>query len=108
MIYTLGRGFMTTLTAVAFALVVAGCTTTQSPARQLDDNAIHAAVKAKLTAERVSNLVNVDVNVTNGVVALAGEVPNAQVKAEAEREARSVSGVTRVINNLQVKAPPAR
>jgi hyperosmotically inducible protein len=76
--------------------------------RQVDDNAIHAAVKAKLTAERFSNLTNVDVNVTNGVVTLAGEVPNAQVKAEAEQEARSVSGVTRVINNLQVKAPPSR
>jgi hypothetical protein len=50
----------------------------------------------------------VDVNVTNGVVTLAGEVPNAQVKAEAEQEAQSVSGVTRVINNLQVKAPPSR
>ena len=66
------------------------------------------AVKAKLSADRFSNLLNVDVNVTNGVVTLAGEVPNAQVKAEAEREARSVSGVTRVINNLQVKAPPSR
>jgi len=47
----------------------------------------------------------VDFNVTNGVVTLVGDVPNAQVKAEAEQEARSVSGVTRVINNLQVKAP---
>lgn len=27
---------------------------------------------------------------------------------EAENEARSVSGVVRVINNLQVKAPPSR
>jgi osmotically-inducible protein OsmY len=72
---------------------------------QVDDNAIHAAVKAKLTADRFSNLLNVDVNVTNGVVTLAGEVPNAQVKAEAEREARSVSGVVGVKNNLQVKAP---
>jgi osmotically-inducible protein OsmY len=96
------------LAVVLVALALAGCTTTQSPAQQLDDNAIHASVKAKLTADRFSNLTNVDVNVTNGVVTLAGEVPNAQVKTEAEREARSVSGVTRVINNLQVKAPPSR
>jgi len=106
MIRTRGRGVMITFAVVALALVVAGCTTTQSPARQLDDNAIHAAVKTKLTADRFSNLLNVDVNVTNGVVTLAGEVPNAQVKAEAEQEARSVSGVTRVINNIQVKVPP--
>ena len=108
MIRTLRRGYITVLTAVAFALVIAGCTTTQSPARQVDDNAIHAAVMAKLTAERFSNLLNVDINVTNGVMTLAGEVSNAQVKAEAEREVRSVSGVTRVINNLQVKTPPSR
>jgi len=90
------------LVTFLLALGLAGCTTTQSVGRQVDDNAIHAAVTAKLTADRFSNLTNVDVNVTNGVVTLAGEVPNAQVKAEAEREARSVSGVTRVINNLQV------
>jgi osmotically-inducible protein OsmY len=39
-------------------------------------------------------------------VTLAGEVPNAKVKAEAEHEARTVDGVVKVINNLQVKSPP--
>jgi osmotically-inducible protein OsmY len=93
--------------AVAMAVVMAivACTTTQSPGRQIDDNAIHAAIKAKLTADRFSNIVNVDINVTNGVVTLAGEVPNPQVKMEAEKEARSVDGVVKVINNLQVKNP---
>jgi osmotically-inducible protein OsmY len=80
------------------------CTTTQTPARQFDDNTIHTKVKAKLTADRFSNIVNIDINVTNGVVTLAGEVPNARVKAEAEAEARSVEGVVRVNNNLQVKS----
>ncbi|HEY3204717.1 MAG TPA: BON domain-containing protein [Thermoanaerobaculia bacterium] len=91
---------------LAVAILVCGCTTTQSPGRQIDDSTIHAAVKAKLTADRFSNIVNVDINVTNGIVTLAGEVPNAQVKADAEVEARSVSGVVKVINNLQVKSPP--
>jgi osmotically-inducible protein OsmY len=108
MISTYGKGRSTMLAVLTLVLVVAGCTTTQSPGRQVDDNAIHAAVTAKLTGAKFSNLLNVDVNVTNGVVTLAGEVPNAQVKAEAEQEARNVSGVTRVINNLQVKAPPSR
>ena len=108
MIRTLDRGCIPMFAAVVLALMVAGCTTTQSPARQIDDNAIHAKVTAKLTAERFSNLLNIDINVTNGIVTLAGEVPNAQVKAEAEQEARSVAGVVRVINNLQVKAPPSR
>ena len=106
MIRILERGSITLLAAVALALVVAGCTTTQSPGRQIDDNAIHTKVKTRLTAERFSNILNIDVNVTNGVVTLVGEVPNAQVKAEAEQEARNVPGVVRVVNNLQVKAPP--
>ena len=91
---------------IALAVGLGACTTTQSPKRQVDDNAIHAAIKAKLTADRFSNIVNTDINVTNGVVTLAGEVPNAKVKADAEQEARSVDGVVRVINNLQVKSPP--
>jgi hyperosmotically inducible periplasmic protein len=92
--------------AVVLVAFVSGCTTTQSPKRQIDDNAITAAVKAKLTAARFSNIVNVDVNTTNGIVTLAGEVPNARVKADAEREVRTVDGVRGINNNLQVKNPP--
>lgn len=100
------RGILALAVSMTLALFVAACTTTQTPGRQIDDNSIHAAVKAKLTIDRFSNIVNIDINVTNGIVTLAGEVPNAQVKADAEIEARTVSGVIRVINNLQVKKPP--
>ena len=93
------------LTALA---VIGACSTTQSAGRQVDDASIQASLKTKLTADRFSNIVNIDTNVTNGVVTLAGEVPNAKVKAEAEAEAKSVDGVKRVINNLQVKNPPAQ
>jgi hyperosmotically inducible periplasmic protein len=93
--------------AVAAVLAVGiACTTTQTPGEQIDDASIHASVKAKLTTDRFSNITNVDVNVTNGVVTLAGEVPNTKVKAEAEAEAHSVKGVKRVVNNLQVSNPP--
>jgi osmotically-inducible protein OsmY len=99
-------GILGLAAAVVLISFVAGCSTTKSPGRQIDDAAIKTAVKAKLTAERFSNIVNVDVNVTNGVVTLAGEVPNSKVKAEAEHEARTTDGVVKVINNLQVKSPP--
>ena len=101
------HGILAILSAAVLAATLVSCSTTQSPGRQVDDSTIHAAVKAKLTADRFSNIVNVDINVTNGVVTLAGEVPNAKVKSEAEAEARSVSGVVRVVNNLQVKSPPS-
>lgn len=102
------RGILTVAVSMTLALLVAGCSTTQTAGRQIDDTSIHAAVKAKLTADRFSNIVNIDINVTNGIVTLAGEVPNAQVKADAASEARMVDGVVRVINNLQVKSPPSR
>jgi osmotically-inducible protein OsmY len=37
------------------------------------------------------------------VVTLAGEVPDAQTKINAEKEARMVNGVVKVINNLEIK-----
>lgn len=83
-------------------LAVTSCTTTQSVKEQSSDSRIAAEVKAKLTADRFSNLMNIEINCTNGVVTLAGEVPNEETRREAEREARSVDGVRDVNNNLQV------
>ena len=100
------RGILGLAAAVVLISFVTGCTTTQSPGTQIDDGAIATAVKAKLTGERFSNLFNVEVNVTNGIVTLAGEVANAAVKADAEKETRSVDGVKGVNNNLQIKSPP--
>jgi osmotically-inducible protein OsmY len=100
------RGILTLAVSLALALFVVSCSTTQSAGRQVDDASIHAAIMSKLTVDRFSNIVNIDINVTNGIVTLAGEVPNAQVKADAQTEAKTVSGVKRVINNLQISAPP--
>jgi hyperosmotically inducible periplasmic protein len=100
------RKVLGTTAAIVLAVFVGACTTTQTPGEQIDDAGISTAVKAKLTADRFSNITNIEVNVTNGVVSLAGEVPNEQVKADAEREAKSVNGVKKVNNNLQVSSPP--
>lgn len=100
------HGILGVAAAVLLVAFVSGCTTTQQPGEQMDDGAIATAVKTKLTGDRFSNIVNIEVNVTNGIVTLAGEVPNAEVKASAEAEARSVSGVKGVNNNLQVSNPP--
>lgn len=96
-------GILGAAVLLVIAVAVGACTTTQSAGTQIDDATIHTALKAKLTTDHFSNIVNIDINVTNGVVSLAGEVPNAQVRADAEKEARMVNGVVKVINNLQVK-----
>ena len=90
--------------AVVLVGFIAGCKTTTSPGRQVDDSTIKAAVKAKLAKDvRLSTLTNVEVNSTNGVVTLAGEVHNVDEKRAAEEVARTVDGVVRVNNELQVK-----
>ncbi len=94
-------------TAIAVLILLAGlaaCKTTSSPSRQVDDAAIKTSVKAKLAADvRLSTLTNVEVNSTNGVVTLAGKVRSEEERRMAGDVARSVDGVARVNNELQVE-----
>jgi osmotically-inducible protein OsmY len=50
----------------------------------------------------MATLTNVDVNTTNGVVTLAGEVHGEAEKRAVEEVTRRVPGVVRASNNLQV------
>jgi osmotically-inducible protein OsmY len=101
------RNFQRVATALATVLLLAGlaaCKTTSSPHQQVDDGAIKASVKAKLAADvRLSTLTNVEVNSTDGVVTLAGKVRSEEERHMAADVARSVDGVTRVNNELQVE-----
>ena len=66
------------------------------------DAAITSAVKAKFLADTAVSGLKIDVDTSNGIVTLTGNVSS---KAEAERAvtmARSTEGVTRVIDNLRV------
>lgn len=90
------------LTLVCF--VASSCKTTTSAGRQIDDAAIKTSVKAKMAADvRLSTLTNIEVNSTNGVVTLAGQVENESDRAQAAAVARSVDGVVKVNNELQIK-----
>ena len=95
------------LLVVLSAASVAGtsaCRTTQSAGKQVDDAGIKVAVKAKLAKDvRFSTLTNIEVNSTNGVVTLAGQVKSEADRAAAAEIARSVEGVVKVNNELQVE-----
>jgi hyperosmotically inducible protein len=66
-----------------------------------------ASVKAKL-AEGIgaTTMTNISVNVTNGVVSLAGTVHSADEKSKAVSIAQGVPKVVSVNDNLQVSAAP--
>ncbi len=80
------------------------CKSTQTASEQVDDTGIKASVKAKLAEDvRFSTLTNIEVNSTNGIVTLAGQVHNVDEKRAAERVAASVKGVKKVNNELQIE-----
>lgn len=98
------RRVLQTVAVLTLVCFVASCKTTTSAGTQIDDAAIKTAVKAKMAADvRLSTLTNIEVNSTNGVVTLAGQVESESDRAQAAMVARSVDGVVKVNNELQVK-----
>jgi osmotically-inducible protein OsmY len=65
---------------------------------------ITSATKMRLLADSQTPALDINVDTWGGVVTLFGIVPSQQAKAAAEAEARKVSGVKRVENELQVVA----
>jgi osmotically-inducible protein OsmY len=65
---------------------------------------ITSATKMRLLADPRTPALDINVDTRAGVVTLFGIVPTPEAKAAAEADARKVSGVTRVVNQLQVVA----
>lgn len=100
------------LTLVAIAGFAFACRPSQTVERQTKDATIEAQVKTRLASDvGAATVTAIEVNVTNGVVTLAGPVSTEDERQRAEAAARGVEGVTSVNNNLQVTttgvaAPP--
>lgn len=90
------------LLALPVLLLTSACATNRPVDEQLDDRAIRTKVDAKLTSDPQVNPFNIDVDVTDGVVTLRGEVTNPAARDEAEKLARNTRGVQRVVNDIQV------
>ena len=100
---------MRVLKAIPLLLVIlvlgAGCRsmTGESAGQNIDDATITTQVKAKLAAERASNLTRVSVATADGTVSLTGIVPTVADRARAEEITRQVKGVRSVMNGLQIE-----
>jgi osmotically-inducible protein OsmY len=88
----------------AVALVAVGCTqvTGRSASTAAEDAKITAKVKTKLASQQIGPLTRVDVDTVRGTVYLTGIVEKAAMKTRASEWARSVEGMTEVVNNLKV------
>ena len=93
--------------ALALVVTLALLTTTAAAAGRtigqiIDDATITAEIKAKLAADKLSNLTKIDVKSEAGVVTLGGTVDSADRRARAAQIAANVNGVKTVVNNIDV------
>jgi hypothetical protein len=70
------------------------------------DARIESEVKARLVEEKGANLTRLGVVSRQAVVRLTGTVLSEEQKALAERVAKSVGGVQRVVNAIEVRPTP--
>jgi osmotically-inducible protein OsmY len=95
----------TAVILVAAITLAAACRPNESLEGQARDAKIATQIKSKLASEvGASTITSVSVNVTNGVVTLAGPVHSAEESSKIETVARGVAGVTDVKNALQILA----
>jgi osmotically-inducible protein OsmY len=87
----------------SFVLVaaIAGCATLDPG----QDTRIEAEVKARLVAQKDANLTRLGVVSRDATVYLSGTVGSVDQRALAEGVTKSVAGVKRVVNTLEVRSP---
>ena len=102
----------TALAALASALLIVGCSSSQQERAKSDmnDAFIAAQIHTKIAAIDPATVTLVTVDVSHGAVTLSGQVHSGAERDKIEEAARSVSGVTRVADRLAVnpEAPTAQ
>ena len=73
------------------------------PACKPKDTDIQASFNEKAKAN--AQMANISASVTDGVITLSGQCPDAACKSSAEETARDVKGVKSVVNNIVVDTP---
>jgi len=97
------RDLLVVMMLTVFSLAGCQATTGRTAGQNIDDSTLTGSVKTKLASDKVSSLTRIDVDSTNGVVALNGVVESAEQRVRAQELAAQVNGVKKVINNLQVQ-----
>ena len=72
-------------------------------ADRVSDDALYDQVRLRLAADREIGRSKIDVKVASGVVELHGKVRTDRLKDRAEKLAKKVKGVQKVVNRLQIE-----
>lgn len=70
----------------------------------MDDAAITASIKTRLTLEKDTKARQINVETQKGIVQLNGFVDSSEARSEAEKIAAGTDGVKQVRNNLEVRS----
>jgi osmotically-inducible protein OsmY len=69
----------------------------------VSDDSLYDQVRLRLASDREVGRSKIDVKVTSGVVELLGRVRTDRLKERAEKIAKKVKGVQKVVNSLQIE-----
>lgn len=89
--------------AVLLTLLLSGVLALAAPDQQNDDR-IYDEVRRRLANDPDVKGGALECDVKDGVVIIRGEVNNEKARQKAERLARKVKGVTKIDNQLRIKA----
>lgn len=90
--------------AVTLIGAIAGCVTQpRTPEQTRTDEEVARDVKSTLSADSHIYTEHIKVHVANGVAQLSGYVWNDYDMYQAQQDAESVPGVTRVVNDMELE-----
>lgn len=92
--------FLTLQTAPVY---VAAADNDKTAGEKIDDSTITGKVKMELVTNKATSAMDTRVTTSNGVVTLTGKAINAAEKELAEKVAREVNGVKKVVNKIVVE-----
>lgn len=76
---------------------------TRTAGQVVDDAAVTSKIKAELLKDPATKALDINVETRNGIVQLNGFVDSAAARSRADAIAKSVTGVSEVQNNLEMK-----
>ncbi len=94
------KKLLTSILVSATLVAAIGCSNwNRMTPKSLDNSSTASEIKKNLLAD---HLTGVDVDVTDGVVTLAGHLPTAADRQLAHDDAAKVTGVNKVVNHIAV------
>jgi hyperosmotically inducible periplasmic protein len=101
------RHILIAAVAAAALLTTTGCAVSrgqETVGAYVDDATLTTRVKAKFAEDKTVSAMSISVETLKGVVQLSGFAKSADEKAQAERLARSTSGVVGVRNDIIIRS----